>query len=198
MNISKGQGLDITKAAKDAGAELKVLVAGAGWDPANEGTDIDLDLLTVFLGEDGKAIPDENGNGTNADEAVCAFFNKDPKGAHHAGDNLTGEGDGDDEQIEITLANVPSNVKEIAVVVASYSGQTFGDVKNAFIRMVNKDGDKELAKYELSGDYGSTRGVELGRVSRQGDSWAFTATGKSIDGNFRQIVESYGVNGLNG
>src|SRR5690349_20235309 len=135
LSISKGETINISKAAQDAGTPLSKLVAGAGWDAAS-GKKIDLDLLTVYLDESGKAIPDENANGTNADEAVCAFFNKNPKGAHHTGDNLTGEGDGDDEQIILTLADVPASVKEIAVVIASYSGEKFGEVKNAFVRMV--------------------------------------------------------------
>lgn len=195
MQITKGQTVSLSKAATDAGAELKKLVAGAGWDAAND-KKIDLDLLTVYLGEDGKAIPDENGNGTNADEAVCAFFNKDPKGAHHTGDNLTGEGEGDDEQIVLTLADVPANVKEIAVAIASYSGEKFGEVQNAFVRMVNSDGDAELGKFTLTDQYADAKGVEMGRVSRTADGWEFKATGVALTGDFKAQVESYGVTGL--
>jgi len=197
LTITKGEGINISKAAQDAGAPLHKLVAGAGWDAAAEGRSIDLDLLTVYLDQDGKAIPDENSNGTNADEAVCAFFNKDPKGAHHTGDNLTGDGDGDDEQIVVTLADVPANVKEVAVVIASYSGQTFGEVKNAFVRMVNVDGNTELVKYDLTDNYSSTRAVEMGRLVRNGSEWDFKATGESRDGDFKGVLSGYGVTGVN-
>ncbi len=198
MNITKGQTLNITKAAADAGATspLSKVIAGAGWDAAND-KKIDLDLLTVFLGADGKAIADANGDGTNADEAVCFFQNKDPKGAHHTGDNLTGEGDGDDEQIVLTLADVPAEVKEIAVVIASYSGEKFGEVKNAFVRLVNSDGDTELGKYELTDQYAETRAVEMGRLVRNGDAWDFKATGESRDGEFVAVLNCYGVTGIN-
>ena len=80
--------------------------------------------MAVLIGADGKALPDANSNGSNADEALLFFNNKDLPGLHHTGDNLTGEGDGDDEQIVITLADVSANVNEIAIVVASYSGET--------------------------------------------------------------------------
>lgn len=196
VSLTKGESVSLTKAAADAGKTLSKLVAGAGWDPAAEGTEIDLDLLAVYLGTDGKAIPDANNNGTNADEALIFFNNKDVAGAHHTGDNLTGEGEGDDEQIVFTLADIPANVKEVAVVVASYSGQTFGEVKSAFVRMVNSDGNDEMAKYELGADHGSTKAIELGRIVRNGDSWDFKATGTDVVGEFSDVVKSYGVTGV--
>lgn len=196
LSIEKGQAINISKTATDAGAPLTKLIAGAGWD-AKDGKSIDLDLLTVYLGADGQAIPDENANGTNADEAVCAFFNKDPKGAHHTGDNLTGEGEGDDEQIVLTLADVPANANEVAVVIASYSGETFGEIENAFVRLVNETGNTELVKFALSTDFGTTRAVELGRLVRNGSSWDFKATGVSRDGSFKEVLTGYGVSGVN-
>ena len=148
------------------------------------------------MGDDGKAIPDANGNGTNADESLIFFNNKDVAGAHHTGDNLTGEGDGDDEQIEFAIANIPANVKEVAVVVASYSGQTFGEVKNAQVRMLNADGNDELAKYELSDQHSTTKAIELGRIVRNGDAWDFKATGNDVAGEFKAVIASYGVTGV--
>ncbi len=196
VSLTKGQTVDLSKAAADAGKTLSKLIAGAGWDAAAEGKDIDLDLLAVYLGDDGKAIPDANGNGSNADEALIFFNNKEVAGARHSGDNLTGEGDGDDETIEFTLANIPANVKEVAVVVASYSGQSFGEVKNAQVRMLNADGSEEMAKYELSGDHAGTKAVELGRIVRNGDAWEFKATGNDVAGEFTDVVKSYGVTGV--
>lgn len=197
VTLQKGQKVDLAKANTDAGSSnpLTKLVAGAGWD-AKSGKSIDLDLVAVLIGSDGKAIADANGNGTNLDEAVVFFNNLNVAGLAHSGDNLTGEGDGDDEQITVDLANVPANVQEVAVVVASYSGETFGEVENAFVRLVNADGNTELAKYELKDGMANTKGVELGRVKRNGSEWEFEATGKNIDGDFTAIVASYGVTGL--
>lgn len=191
VTLTKGDVVDLKKEAPN----LTKLVAGAGWDAKN-GKSIDLDLLTVYIGSDGKAIPDANGNGTNLDEAVCFFNNLVIPGAKHAGDNLTGEGDGDDEQITLTLSEIPSNVSEVAVVVASYSGETFGEIENAFVRMVNADGNVELAKFELKDGMANTKGIELGRVIRSGDTWNFNATGRTISGGFKDIVASFGVSGL--
>lgn len=205
VSLQKGSKVSLAKANTDAGSAspLTKLVAGAGWD-AKDGKNIDLDLLAVYLGTDGKAIADANGNGTNLDEAVTFFSNAKGNadgnapvpGALHSGDNLTGAGDGDDEQITFTLADVPAEVSEIAVVVASYSGETFGEVENAFVRLVNADGDTELAKFELKDGMANTKGVELGRVKRNGSEWEFEATGKNIDGDFTAIVASYGVTGI--
>ena len=197
VSLVKGQKVDLHKASADAGVStpLTKLVAGAGWD-AKSDKDIDLDLVAVYLENSGKAIPDANGNGTNLDEAVTFFNNLKNTGAEHSGDNLTGEGDGDDETITFDLANIPANVSEVAVVVASYSGEKFSEVENAFVRLVNADGNVELAKFELKDGMGDTKGVELGRIKRQGSEWHFEATGKNIDGDFTAIVASYGVTGL--
>lgn len=191
VTLTKGDVVDLKKEAPN----LSKLIAGAGWDAKN-GKSIDLDLLTVYIGNDGKAIPDANGNGTNLDEAVCFFNNLQVPGAAHSGDNLTGEGEGDDERITLELSAIPSNVQEVAVVIASYSGETFGEIENAFVRMVNAEGEVELAKYELKEGMANTKGVELGRVKRTADSWNFEATGRTISGGFKDIVASFGVSGL--
>lgn len=191
ITLSKGENIDLTKAEP----ELKKLIAGAGWD-AKAGKRIDLDLFAVYLGTDGKALPDANGNGTNADEALCFFSHKEMPGMKHSGDNLTGEGEGDDEQIVITLADVPTEARAIAVVVASYSGEKFSEIENVFARMVNAEGTKELAKFELKDGLADTKGVELGKLERTEDGWKFTATGVTISGDFKDIVHSYGVTGV--
>lgn len=197
VSLVKGAKVDLHKAAADAGstAPLTKVTAGAGWDAKN-GKAIDLDLLAVLIGNDGKAIPDANGNGTNLDEAVVFFNNLQVAGLKHSGDNLTGEGEGDDEQITVDLANVPTNVSEVAIVVASYSGESFGEVENSFVRLFNADDNKELAKFTLNDHAADTKGVELGRLKRSGSTWEFTATGNNIAGDFTQIVASYGVTGI--
>ncbi len=198
VSLTKGQSVSLTKAATDAGSTdpLTKVIAGAGWDAAADGKEIDLDLMAVLIGEDGKALPDANANGSNADEALLFFNNKDLPGLHHTGDNLTGEGEGDDEQIVITLADVAANVKEIAIVVASYSGQAFDEVANAQVRLVNEADNKELAKYELStgADFAGKHGVELGRLVRNGSEWEFKADGTAVEGaDFSAVVKSLGI-----
>lgn len=194
VSLVKGQSVSLTKEVAAKGKTLTKLTAGAGWDGTSDAP-IDLDLMAVLLGEDGKAIPDANGNGSNADEALVFFNNLEVTGAKHSGDNLTGEGDGDDEQITITLADLPANVKEVAVVVASYSGETFDKVANAQVRLLDAgNGDEEIAKYALTENAGSTKAVELGRIVRNGAEWEFKADSKTVDGDFNAVVASYGVN----
>ena len=194
VSLTKGASISLSKANSDAGSTspLTKVVAGAGWD-AKDGKSIDLDLMIVQVASDGKAIPDDNGNGTNLDEALLFFNNMTLPGLKHSGDNLTGEGDGDDEQIVVTLADVAQNVNELAVVVASYSGETFDEIENAFVRLVNEADNTELAKFELTSGFAGTRGVELGRLKRNGAEWDFAATGNSVAGDFNAIVASYGI-----
>lgn len=198
VSIKKGETVSIVKAAQDAGSTAPTkLQAGAGWDAAN-GKKLDLDLLSVYLKDSNTAIDDENGNGSNADEALCFFGQLDIKGVHHTGDNRTGEGDGDDEQMVFTLADIPAVVTEVAIVVAIYDGaDNFKEVANAFVRMVNPDDNKELAKYDLTDNYGEARAVELGRLVRNGSEWDFKATGEARQGaSFKAVLEGYGVSGL--
>lgn len=202
VSLQKGGSISLTKVAADAGKTLSEVVAGAGWDGTSDAP-IDLDLVTVKLGADGKAISDANGNGTNADEAVNFFGNLETKGAKHTGDNLTGEGDGDDEQVRIKLADLEAEVIEVAVLVLSYSGETFDQVANIKARMVNADGDEEMAVFTNS-ELGSAKAVEMGRLKRAGADWTFEATGKTLteaDGKekselLKAVLTSYGVTGL--
>jgi tellurium resistance protein TerZ len=203
VSLEKGASLDLTKAATDAGKTLKTLVAGLGWDMKGDKA-VDLDAIGVKLGANGKAIADVNGDGTNLDEAVNFYKNLKTKGAVHSGDNLTGEGDGDDETITYTLADLEAEVKEVAIVVASFSGETFDQVDNIKARMVNADGDEELAAYTNS-DLGAAKAVEVGRIKRGADdAWTFEATGKlfsEADGKdggalIKAVLETYGVTGL--
>lgn len=195
--LTKGGSISLSKAAADAGstAPLTKVIAGAGWDGTSSAP-IDLDLMIVLIGSDGKPLPDANNNGENADEALLFFNNKELPGLHHTGDNTTGEGDGDDEQIVVTLADVQPIVSELAIVVASYSGQSFDQVANASVRLVN-DADKvELAKYELStgSDFAGKHGVELGRLKRAGSEWEFHATGAVVEGaSFDDVVKTLGI-----
>lgn len=201
VSLTKGTKLDLTKAAADAGASkpLTKIVAGAGWD-MKAGKDVDLDLLTIKLGADGKAIADANSNGTNADEAVSFYGNLTTKGTVHSGDNLTGEGDGDDETVTITIADLEAEVKEIVVLVASFSGQKFDEVDNVKLRLVNGDDNTELAAYTNT-DLGSGNAVEVARIKRDGDNLTVEAIGQNlsaVDGKegeelIKAIFSQYGV-----
>jgi tellurium resistance protein TerD len=190
VSLTKGEAVDLTKVAPS----LTKLIAGAGWD-AKVGKKIDLDLFTVYLGSDGKAIPDENGNGSNKDEALCFFNNQTLPGMKHSGDNRTGEGEGDDEQIVLTLADVPANVVSIAVVVAIYNGAAnLGEVENVKVRMVNAEGNEELAQFTVADGLASAQGVLLGHVKKDGSNWSFVAEGTALSGTFNSIVSSFGLN----
>lgn len=204
VDLGKGAVVDLNKAAADAGATtpLSKVLAGAGWDMKGD-KEVDLDLIGIKLGADGKAIADANGNGTNYDEAVNFYKNLETKGAVHSGDNLTGEGEGDDETITYDLNAVEAEVKEVVIVVASFSGEDFSDVANVKVRMVNADGNTELAAYTNAG-LGSGRAVEVGRLKRGDSGWSFQAVGDLLpvaDGKeggelIKAVLSSYGVTGL--
>jgi stress response protein SCP2 len=205
VSLEKGAKVDLNKAAIDAGATapLTKVMAGAGWDPKSDGASIDLDLIGIKLGADGKTIADANGNGTNYDEAVNFFQNLTTQGGVHSGDNLTGEGDGDDETITYDLNAVEPEVQEIVVLVASYSGTDFSEVANVKVRMVNTDDNQELACYTNT-ELGNGRAVEVGRVKREGNGWSFQAVGNvlsAVSGQaggqlIKSVLENYGVTGL--
>lgn len=203
VSLEKGASLDLSKAATDAGKTLETLVAGAGWDMKGD-EEVDLDLIGIKLGADGKAIADANGSGSNYDEAVNFYKNLETKGAVHSGDNLTGEGDGDDETITYKLSEVEPEVKEVAILVASFSGKKFDQVANVKARMVNADGNDELAVYTNS-ELGSGKAVEVGRIKRgDNNAWSFGATGKLLSEAddkegvelVKAVLASYGVTGL--
>src|SRR5690242_7645354 len=128
ISLEKGQSVSLTKEAGSAG--LANVTIGLGWDPAQEGKAIDLDAAVLLLGSDGKVASDTDfvffNNLTNADKSVV-----------HTGDNLTGEGEGDDEQIKVDLTKLSSSISRIDVLIWSYQGQPFSEVSNLTARVVN-------------------------------------------------------------
>jgi tellurium resistance protein TerD len=205
VSLEKGSKLDLNKAAADAGATspLKKVLAGAGWDPKQEGAKIDLDLIGIKLGSDGKAIKDANSNGTNYDEAVNFYKNLNTMGAIHSGDSLDGEGDGDDETITYDLSAIEPEVEELVFVVAGFSGQKFDEVENIKLRVVNADDNSELVVVDNTG-LTTGNSVEVARVKRNGGNWSVenssklltVGEGKSGTGLIKAVLESYGVTGL--
>ncbi|EIV94560.1 TerD family protein [Frankia sp. QA3] len=176
VSLAKGGNVSLTKQAAEAGtAQLTALNVGLGWDArTTTGTDFDLDASAIGLRADGKALND----------SYFIFFNNlaSPEGAITlTGDNKTGQGEGDDESIIINLPTVPAEIDRIVVPVSIYDAvsrsQNFGQVRNAYIRVVDQSGN-ELVRYDLSEDYSTETVVIFGEVYRSGADWKFRAVGQ--------------------
>jgi tellurium resistance protein TerD len=180
INLQKGQRENL-KAPK--------FTIGLGWDTNSSlsGADFDLDASVFMLGENKKLIADE----------YFVFYNNltSPDGALiHTGDNLTGEGDGDDEAINVDLSIVNPQVSELCIVVTIHEAnnrrQNFGQVKNSFVRIVDTDG-VEIMKYELEEDFSIETAVEFGRIYRRNGEWKFEAVGVGMRGGLQDYVNKY-------
>lgn len=188
INLSKGQKVDLTK----GNPGLKNIMVGLGWDTNafDSGAAFDLDAAAFMLGEDGKCQSDKDfvfyGNLTHASESV-----------NHMGDNLTGEGDGDDEQIQIDLSKIPANVVKIAFTVTIYESearrQNFGQVSNAFIRIVDEMSNIELIRYDLGEDFSVETAVVVGELYRHSGEWKFNAIGSGFQGGLAALCNHYGI-----
>ena len=175
INLSKGQKVSLTK----ENPSLSRIMVGLGWD-VNEfdsGADFDLDASAFLLGANGKC-PTEK-------EFVFYGNLAHPSGAVvHQGDNLTGAGEGDDEQIEVDLRQLPSNIERVAFTVTIYDSdrrrQNFGQVSNAFIRLVDMTGNTELCRFNLTDDYSGMTGMVVGEIYRRNGEWKFNAIGQGV------------------
>ncbi|WP_072691621.1 TerD family protein [Rhodococcus marinonascens] len=188
VSLTKGGNVSLTKEAPG----LTAVAVGLGWDVrTTSGQDFDLDGSAIALGADKKVVSDQH----------FVFFNnlKSPEGAiEHAGDNLTGGGDGDDEIIKVDLAAVPTNIESIVFPVSIYDAanrsQSFGQVTNAFIRIVNQADNSELARYDLSEDAATETAMVFGELYRNGSDWKFRAIGQGYASGLSGIARDYGVN----
>ena len=188
VSLSKGGNVSLSKEAPG----LKNVVVGLGWDPrATDGQEFDLDASVFVCGEDGKVRSD----------ADFIFYNNKTGGdgsIEHMGDNRTGEGEGDDEQVKIDLSKVPADIKKLAFAVTIHEAesrkQNFGMVGGAFMRVVNAEGEKELARYDLGEDFALEAAVIFGEVYRHGDEWKFKAVGQGFNGGLGPLAMSFGVN----
>ena len=188
INLQKGQNVDLTK----GNPSLKKIMVGLGWDVNiyDSGADFDLDAAAFMVGENGKCPTEKEfvfyGNLTHASESV-----------KHMGDNLTGEGEGDDEQIEVDLTKVPANVSKIVFTVTIYDAdvrrQNFGQVSNAFIRIVDESTDQELIRYDLGEDFSIETAVVVGELYRHGGGWKFNAIGSGFQGGLAALCANFGV-----
>lgn len=189
VSLKKGQKVDLTK----TNPGLKEVMVGLGWDVKryDGGSEFDLDASVFLLGADGKVPSDGEfifyGNKVHASGSV-----------EHMGDNLTGAGEGDDEQIKINLATIPANIEKIDFTVTIYEAeqrnQNFGQVENAFIRVVDAATGKELIRYDLTEDYSIETAVVVGELYRHGTEWKFNAIGSGFEGGLAALGRNYGVN----
>ena len=188
VSLTKGGNVSLTKAAPG----LAAVTVGLGWDArTTDGSAFDLDASAIVTDADGKALSDQH----------FVFFNNktSPEGAvQHSGDNVTGAGEGDDEQIQVTLSSLPPNSGRVVFPVSIYesekNGQSFGQVRNAFIRVVNQADGVELARYDLSEDASTETAMVFGELYRNGDEWKFRAIGQGYASGLGGIAKDYGVN----
>ncbi|MEK4185737.1 MULTISPECIES: TerD family protein [Paenibacillus] len=194
INLVKGQKIDLTK----GNAGLSNVIVGLGWDPieASRGffgvkkqANVDCDASALLLNEDGKL--------TKKGNLICFHNKQSPcNSVIHSGDNLTGEGDGDDEQIMVNLKAIPADVHKVLVVVNIYDAvnrkQDFGMIKSAYIRVMNAAGNNELIKFNLSDNYTGFTALICGELYRQGGEWKFAAIGEgSHAAHINQLAERY-------
>jgi tellurium resistance protein TerD len=186
--LTKGGNVSLSKSAPN----LTSIAVGLGWDArSTTGADFDLDASALLTGANGKVLSDQH----------FVFFNnlKSPDGSvEHTGDNLTGEGEGDDETINVELPLVPAEVQKIVFTVSIYDaeqrGQAFGQVTNAYIRVVNRADNGELARYDLSEDASTETAMIFGEVYRHDAEWKFRAVGQGYASGLRGIAVDFGVN----
>lgn len=184
INLQKGQKIDLTK----GGGGLRQVMVGLGWDEAEQPRGffapkpqpIDCDASAILCGANGRVISDDVNQ-------CCVYFGnlRHSSGAIvHQGDNLTGEGEGDDEQIMVNLSMVPSQVDKIVFVVNIYDArdrkQHFGLIRNAFIRLVDMDHNTEFCRFNLSENYNNMTGLVVGEIYRKNGEWKFNAIGQPV------------------
>ena len=188
LNLQKGQKVSLTK----GNPGLSKVVVGLGWDvnAFDTGGDFDLDAAAFLLTDAGRVLDSRDfvfyGNLTHPSGSV-----------QHQGDNLTGVGDGDDEQIKVDLSAVPANITKIAFTVTIYEAearrQNFGQVNNAFVRIYNEATGEELLRYDLGEDFSIETAAVFGELYKNGGEWKFNAIGSGYQGGLAALCANYGV-----
>lgn len=188
INLSKGQKISLSKEAPG----LTHIMVGLGWDinRYDGNADFDLDASAFLTGANGKC--------TCSGDFV--FYNnlEHPSGAvKHMGDNRTGDGEGDDEQIFVDLSKIPANIEGIAVTVTIFDAekrrQNFGQVSNAYCRMVNDDTGEEIIRYDLGEDFSIETAMVVGELYRHNGEWKFNAIGSGFSGGLAALCQNYGL-----
>lgn len=187
LTLQKGGNLSLSKQDPN----LKRLVVGLGWDArSTDGQDFDLDASAFLLSTSGRVRSDADFIFYNQLQSVDGSVT-------HTGDNRTGDGDGDDEQIKIDLSKIPGDVDKIAVTVTIHDSdvrrQNFGQVRNAFIRVVNEDSGAEVVRFDLGEDFSTETAVIFAEVYRNGAEWKFRAVGQGYAGGLKALCNSYGI-----
>jgi len=189
VSLKKGQKVDLTK--NNPG--IKKVLVGLGWDlnKYDGGSDFDLDTAAFCLGDEGRVTSDMD----------FVFYNnpKHPsQSVMHLGDNLSGAGDGDDEQMKIDLALVPQNISKIDFTVtineAETRKQNFGQVSNAYIRVCNDENGEELIRFDLGEDFSIETALVVGELYRNGAEWKFNAMGNGFEGGLQALCNNFGIN----
>jgi len=188
ISLQKGGNVSLSKEAPG----MQKMLIGLGWDVrATDGADFDLDGSAFLLNASGKVRSD----------ADFIFYNqlKSPEGAvEHTGDNLTGDGDGDDESILVQLDKIPANISSLFITVTIHDAearhQNFGQVSNAFVRLVNHESGQEVLRFDLSEDYSTETAMVFGEVYRRDGEWKFRAIGQGYAGGLLSLCHQYGVN----
>jgi tellurium resistance protein TerD len=188
VSLSKGGNVSLSKEAPG----MTAITVGLGWDTrTTTGVDFDLDASAILCNTAGKVISDKH----------FVFFNNlaSPDGSvQHTGDNLTGEGEGDDEQINVNLAALGADVDRVVIPVSIYDAatrqQNFGQIRNAFIRIINQAGGAEIARYDLTEDASTETAMVFGELYRNGADWKFRAVGQGYEAGLDGIARDFGVN----
>ena len=187
ISLNKGGNLSLSKTDPN----LTNVLVGLGWDArATDGADFDLDASAFLLGANDKVRGEQD----------FIFYNqtRSPEGSvEHTGDNRTGAGDGDDEAVRIELTKVPADVQKIAITVtihdAEKRGQNFGQVQNAFIRVVNDQSHVEIVRFDLNEDYSTETAMIFGELYRHNGEWKFRAVGQGYNGGLSAMCSQYGI-----
>ena len=188
ISLTKGQNVSLSK----TDPSLNNVLVGLGWDArSTDGQDFDLDA-SVFMATENAKVPSDS---------YFIFYNQLVSpcgGVEHTGDNLTGDGDGDDESVIVRLDKVESNIKSLFITVTIHDAearrQNFGQVSNAFVRIVNNDTGDEIVRFDLSEDYSTETAMVFGEIYRHNGEWKFRAIGQGYAGGLYALCKQYGVN----
>ena len=189
MGISLSKGGNVSLSKTDPG--LKNVLVGLGWDARpTAGADFDLDASAFMVKEDGKVRSNSDFIFYNQTKSACGSV-------EHTGDNRTGAGDGDDEAVIVLLDKIPSDVQRVVFCVTIHDAelrkQNFGQVSHAFVRVVNKDSNNEVARYDLSEDASIETAMVFGEIYRHSGEWKFKAVGQGYAGGLAALAKQYGI-----
>ena len=187
VTLQKGQNVSLSK----TDPSLQRVLIGLGWDArSSDGSDFDLDA-SLFLVKNKKKVPSDS---------HFIFYNQlvSPCGSvQHTGDNLTGDGDGDDESLLVELGSIPSHIESLVISVTIHDAdgrhQSFGQVRNAFVRLVNDETHAEILRFDLSEDYSTETAMVFGEIYRRNGEWKFRAIGQGYTGGLYALCVQYGV-----